>query len=77
MMGGVRMLWDYHCFAHGVFEAWSAGEEIRCPECGVVATRQVGSRGVLLDFKDEGFPRAWRMWADQHESAARKESENG
>ena len=74
-----KMLWDFECIASlmercGLFETWASPEdEIRCPECGVVATRKIGSRGVLLDFADDGFPRAHRMWADFHEKAAQKE----
>ena len=66
-------LFDYECPDHGVYEAWgSAGDSGQCPTCGGSTTQLIGSRGVLLDFKDPDFPRAWRMWADHHEREARK-----
>ena len=68
-------LWDFVCPSCGRFESWGEGGDIDCPGCGTKARRQIGSRGVLLSFKDDGFPRASRMWADYHERATRKEYE--
>lgn len=66
-------LFDYECPACGVFEGWgSTDDSCRCPKCGVTAKQRIGSRGILLSFKDEGFPRAYRMWSDHHEREARK-----
>ncbi len=66
----MRMLNDYECPACGVFEAWGSSDA-HCPGCNRVAPVVIGPRGIALSFKDEGFPRAYRRWADQHERAAR------
>ena len=66
-------LFDYECTRHGVFEDWgNAGEKGRCPKCGGLSAQRIGSRGILLSMSDEGFPRAYRMWADHHEREARR-----
>ena len=67
---------DYECPEHGVFEAWgSVDQSGRCPECGGRAARLIGTKGIMLGLgvkgNDVAFPRAARMWADQHERAAR------
>lgn len=68
-------LWDFVCEVHGTFEAWAERPmDGVCPECGRISRRRIGSKGILLSFKDEGFPRASRVWADQHERAAREGS---
>ena len=69
-----EMLHDYWCEPCGSrFETWgSAGQKRRCPGCNQPARQMPGSRGVLLDFKDEGFPRAYRMWGEWHERASVK-----
>lgn len=70
-------LWDFDCPSCGIFEEWGEGGDIDCPNCGMRARRKIGSRGVLLSFKDEGFPRAYRMWADYHERAAKEKPRDG
>ena len=70
----MKKLWDFICPRCGLFEAWSDQSDVKCPDCGSVSHRRIGSRGVLLSFKDPGFPRAHRMWADQHERAGRVDS---
>jgi putative FmdB family regulatory protein len=62
---------DYDCPTCGTFETWAKDQNISCPACGARARKLIKSKGVLLSFKDEGFPRASRMWAEEHERAAR------
>lgn len=69
----MSMLFDYQCKKHGRFETWGeTGDTQFCPQCGCESYQLPGSKGVLLSFKDEGFPRAYRKWADDHERAARQ-----
>ena len=60
-------LWNYRCSTCGVFEAWSDDRDLIHCECGKLARRMIGSKGILLNPLDESFPRAGRMWADHHE----------
>lgn len=60
---------DFECQGHGVFEAW--GNTFACPTCGAVLKPLIGSKGILLNFKDPGFKRCYRVWADEHERNAR------
>ena len=66
----MALLNDFECSKHGRFEAW--GSTAPCPICYKPAQRLIGTPGIVLDFKDEGFPRAWRRWADQHERPVKR-----
>ena len=61
-------LWDFICPVHGIFEAWAERPlDAFCPQCGLISKRRIGFKGINLPFTDEGFPRASRVWEDQHD----------
>ena len=67
------MLFDYDCPRCGTFEAWgSAGDKHRCPKCRKLSVQKVSAPGFTLDYIKEGFPRAWRRWAEQHEKPVKR-----
>lgn len=66
----MAMLNDFECLEHGTFEAWD--NTATCPTCEKPARRLIGKPGIVLNFKDEGFPRAWRRWAEQHERPVKR-----
>ena len=55
---------DYACPAGHVTEHFTSSmeEEIKCPECGLLASRQLSTPQVKLEGITGDFPGAYRKW---------------
>lgn len=55
---------DYVCPAGHIKEHFTSSmeEEIKCPECGLLATRQICSPQFKLEGLTGDFPGAYRKW---------------
>lgn len=55
---------DYVCPTGHVTEHFTSSmeEEIKCPECGLLATRQISTPQVKLEGLTGDFPGAYRKW---------------
>jgi len=55
---------DYACPTGHVTEHFTSSmeEEIKCPECGLLASRRISTPQVKLEGLSGDFPGAYRKW---------------
>lgn len=75
----MKILIDYECKTHGIFEGWADSKESKekpCPCCDAPAARKFTSMRFKLEGLSGHFPTTASKWADFHEKEGKKESQD-